>query len=180
MKYKKISIMVACAVLTGGLWYISTQTTQTAQNIHDRLMDTEGDNTVSDVPKDATTYFTHPFKNFSFTYDSGYTLSRFQDGSGEMILLQKEGSGIQVYNTQFTAGGSLSASRIRKEIGDEVTYAQDIEMPAGFKAVTFSTGSSKGEVWDVWFVKDKVLYQVTAEAGHDNLLKQIVETWSFE
>ncbi len=177
MKYKKISIIVLCVAVAGGVWYASTQTTQ---KIHDVFVDTKDGDTASDVPVDAIMYFTHPLKNFSFAYDSAYTLSSFDDGVGETILLQKQSSGIQIYSTEFTAGGTLSASRLKKEIGSMVGFAKDIEMPGGFRAVTFSTASTRGEVWDVWFVKDKILYQITAEPGHDALLKQIVETWSFE
>ncbi len=160
-----------------GVWYVSTQFIQKNTG---ELVDTKDVDKKIDASEDALIYFTHPLKNFSFAYDSSYTLSRFEDPSGETILLQKEGTGIQVYGTEFTAGGTLSAARLKKEIGSTVGYAKDIEMPAGFKAVTFSTASAEGDVWDVWFVKDKVLYQITAEPGHDALLKQIVETWNFE
>lgn len=178
MKNKKISIIMVCIALAGGVWYVSTRTSQ-------RVLDTSADRAQeevvdADLPQDTLMYFTHPLKNFSFAYDSTYTLSRFEDSLGETILLQKNNSGIQIYSSEFTAGGVLSASRIKKEIGSTVRYAQDIEMPAGFKAVTFSTTSAGGEVWDVWFVKDKILYQITAEPGHDTLLKQIVENWNFE
>ncbi len=175
--YKKISIVLVCVALGGGVWYASTQTTHKNSG---ELVDTSDDDKKTDTPVDAVTYFTHPLKNFSFAYDSSYTLSRFEDPVGETVLLQKEGTGIQIYSTEFTAGGTLSAARLKKEIGSTVGYAKDIEMPAGFKAVTFSTTSSDGEVWDVWFVKDKILYQITAEPGQDALLKQLVETWNFE
>lgn len=132
--------------------------------------------------------FTHPDFGFSFEYPAGYTLTTIEEGEAENILVQKKGSGLQIYVSAYD-GPSVNASLVKKEITDvKVENLNDIEMRSGFKAVAFSyVDPSLGEVWNVWFSYKpsalggaERLYQITAQAGNDEALKLLVETLRFE
>lgn len=131
---------------------------------------------VSTDPKN----FTHPDLGFDFFYPPEYTLTILNDGFGESILIQKDGRGLQLYITDFS-GTTFNSYLVKKEITDvKLENVTDIELPSKIGAVSFSyKDPSLGEVWNVWFVKDKKLYQITSQAGHDEALKMFVETFKF-
>ncbi len=142
------------------------------------------DSPTQTLPDGTEQIFVDPNGNFSFSYDAPYILTRVEDGTYEAVLVQKEGSGLQVYITDFVDSGVFNAARVKKEVGGNLQNLQDIEMPGGFPAVTFSTRTSQGDEWDVWFVAGqgsaKTLYQITVDPGHDGVLKKLVESWRFE
>lgn len=184
---KKYILIIICIVVAVGLWGAITRKGFVGRISQIGLIRPIGPIDPSDqkLPDGTEQTFTSPSGDFSFNYVAPYALSRLDDGGGEIFLLQNAGSGVQVYVTDFTDGGTFNATKVKKELqananGDVLGNFQDIQMPGGFPAVTFSTKLSNGEGWDVWFVQDKTLYQITADPKHETLLKKLVETWRFE
>lgn len=132
--------------------------------------------------------YTDPTGAFSFGYFAPYVLTFLADTTGDTLLLQENGKGIQIYISDYTLKSPLTASIVKKELqserGETLSNLKDITMPGGFPAVTFSSKTAAGEaggtVWDVWFVQDQMLYQITADPNTDDLLKKLVETFTFE
>lgn len=133
----------------------------------------------TNAPTDLLSY-THPELGFGFNYPGNYEISDLADDQGETILLQNNGKGAQVYISDF-AGQDFNSALVRSELGEKLNNLKDIVMPGGFNAVSFS-GQDKalGEVWDVWFVQNGKLYQITSQPGHEKLLKSLVESFKFE
>ncbi len=132
------------------------------------------------LPAGTELVFDDPAGVFSFAYSAPYEMSRIEDGFSETLLVQHERKGVQVYMTDFVNAGVLNAARVKREVGGNLNNLQDIQMPGGFPAVTFSTKNAEGDVWDVWFVYDQTLYQITADPRQDKILKKMLETWQFE
>ena len=126
--------------------------------------------------------YAHPELGFSFNYPGNYQISNLADDQGETILLQDNGKGAQIYISDFVSKEEFNSAMVRRELGqDKLNNLKDIAMPGGFNAVSFS-GQDKalGEVWDVWFVKNGKLYQITSQPGQEKLLKSLVESLKFE
>jgi len=127
--------------------------------------------------------YTHPDLGFTISYPGNYAISKnMADDQGETILLQNNGKGAQIYISDFS-GSEFNSAIVRRELAQEkLNNLKDIVMPAGnFNAVSFSgKDPALGEVWDVWFVKNGKLYQITSQSGQDQLLKSLVESFKFE
>ncbi len=126
--------------------------------------------------------YTHPVLGFMFSYPGNYKVSNLADDQGETVLIQDNGKGTQIYITDFTAKVDFNSALVRNELkGQKIENLKDIVMPAGFNAISFSSSDAFiGQAWDVWFVQNKKLYQITSQAGHDALLKSLVESFKFE
>lgn len=124
--------------------------------------------------------YTDPAGAFSFGYFAPYALTFITDTAGDTLLLQDNGKGIQIYISDYTLKAPLSASLVKKELAGTLSNLKDITMPGGFPAVTFSTKTPAGEVWDVWFVQGEMLYQITGDPDTNKLLKKVVESFRFE
>lgn len=165
---------VLIAIIVFGIWKVVVK-----KDTSQEVLSSES-NTVVALDPDTDLIFTDPEGKFSFGYISPYEITRVEDGVYEAFLIQIDGSGIQVYVTDFVDSGVFNAARVKKEVVGSLQNLQDIEMPGGFPAVTFSTKTAQGDEWDVWFVAGERLYQITADPGTDTLLKKVVESWRFE
>ncbi len=166
----KIFIIIILVILVGVGIFVYQKDGSENKN----LSDVEKQEEVSNNPQN----FTHPDLGFDFFYPPEYTLTILNDGFGESILIQKDGRGLQLYITDFS-GTTFNSYLVKKEITDvKLENVTDIELPSKIGAVSFSyKDPSLGEVWNVWFVKDKKLYQMTSQVGHDEALKMFVETF---
>lgn len=186
---KKIWVIVLIAVGVGGYLFLSGNwsnmtnwtyrtymtnksertNAQTAEEINQRMIE-------QNQPKN----FTDPDLGFSFSYPPEYSVSTMEDGDAKTILIQKAGKGMQLYVAPY-GEGDVTASLVNREIKDvKVQNLTDINLPQGGKATTFFyQDASLGGVWNVWFSRDKHLFQLTAEADHEKAIKLFVETFSF-
>lgn len=169
----KILMIIALVILAGGGFLIFSKF---GQNIGDLI----SENKKGEISNESQN-FTHPDLGFSFTYPPKYNLSIIDEALGESILIQKEGTGMQLYITDFS-GTSLNSSLVKRDITDvNLENVMDITLPSDIPAVSFSYKDvSLGEVWNVWFVKSKKIYQLTSQTGHDEALKMFVESIKFD
>lgn len=172
---KKFVIIILIAI--GG--YLVFNLAQNSENLEVK-QNTEGEM----VLKDGTELkYTSPNGDFSFDYFAPYVLTKLEDQMGETLLLQNNGSGIQIFITDWDPKNVLNSVLVKKELGssgEQISGLEDVGMPAGFKAVKFLTQTNSGETLDVWFTNESTLYQITVLDGHEKLLKKLVDTWKFE
>lgn len=172
IKYmKKFFLITIFFILTGIGIFIFNKLGLKGDNLNRDLQQEE----ISNDPQN----FTHPDLDFSFFYPPKYYLTIIDDGVGESILIQKDGSGMEIYITDFE--GVINSNSVKKDITDvKLENLMDINLPSGISAVSFSyKDSSLGEVWNVWFVKNKKIYQVVGQSGNDDVLKMFIQTFSF-
>lgn len=125
--------------------------------------------------------FTHPELGFTINYPAYYNITDLAEDRGETILLQNDGRGAQIYISDYKSQEQFNSALVRRELsGQTLENLKDIAMPGGFSAVSFSgKDESLGKVWDVWFVNNGKLYQITSEPNQDALLKSLVESFKF-
>lgn len=146
--------------------------------------------------------FTHPKYLFSFKYPKDFNATSFEDGEGDMVLVQSKDSksGFQMYITPFDEPGPITTKRVKKDLPDimiedpqqielrisanEKTNQRESRIPA---LIFFSQSESLGRTREVWFLwpedpklAGNYLYQVTAPAESDKELSKIMATFKFE
>jgi len=127
--------------------------------------------------------FTDTQYGFSFQYPKDFTVTKFQEGEGDTILIQqKEGGGFQVFISPFDEEGPLTKERVLQDLPDlKIENAENRVLKNGIPAlIFFSQEESLGKTREVWFIKNGNLYQVTTTADLDSLVAQIIATWKFE
>ncbi len=168
---KIIWIIIIGAVLWGGYYFLSSPASNPQISKDQKVV------VDPKIPKN----YTDPDLGFGFSYPGDYTSSVINDGDIKTILIQKDGKGMQLYVAPYD-GAVVSSLLIKREIKDvKVENLKDIESPNGIKATTFYyNDSSLGGVWNVWFSRDKKIFQLVAQADHEEAIKMFVETFVFE
>ncbi|MCF7918065.1 hypothetical protein K9L27_03665 [Candidatus Gracilibacteria bacterium] len=127
--------------------------------------------------------FTHPDPSFSFRYPTDFDIDIFPDGKrGKAVLFQNKrtGEGFQVYLTPFEEQIILTPDRIRQDIPDVVLdHFQEIRISGVLTLFFASQDEVFGDTYEVWFVHQGTLFQITAPSTSVNLLKQILVTFTF-
>ncbi len=197
IKYKKILlflIIIAVAMAAGIVWRSNPQETHN-----------EAKSANSQEKK-----YTHQTLGFSFAYPNEFAISTFgvaEDEDGETILLQKSDespnlgaellsrsvsvgsvgeNGFQILITPFDEDVALTEARIRKELpGLAILDVNEIlivgEGKGATQAVVFtSTNSFIGHSREVWFVREKRLYQISAPIDYSVILNQLITSWEFK
>jgi len=179
---KYLPYIIIVLVLAGAVvFYLSYKSNSTDKSYSSNMINTSD---TSNQPKSTEPLsYTHPDLGFTISYPGNYNISNLADDQGETILLQDNGKGAQIYISDFSATEEFNSALVRRELAQEkLENLKDIVMPAGnFNAVSFSgKDPSLGEVWDVWFVQNGTLYQITSQPGQEKLLKSLVESFKFE
>jgi hypothetical protein len=183
---KRIFFVVLVLLLfVAGIFFLVRSNKQQSAERKNQIQNIKAENTnISPGEQTADVFltFSHPDLNFSFDYPAKYKISLLDDGRGQTVLIQEQGRGAQVYISDFAVKDDFNSGFVRQQLaGQKLNNLLDIALPGGFKAVSFlSHDESLGEIWDVWFVKDDNLYQITSQPGQDELLKKIVESFRFE
>ncbi len=135
-------------------------------------------------PTDPTVY-THPVFGFTITAPEGFTVGNFPDGEDADATLVQDAAkkyGMQIYVRPFAEDGQLTAGRIHREIPDmKMENPMTVPVGAGAEGVAFYTVSDSGQkTREIWFVREKQLYQISADAQYDNITGSIMESWKWE
>lgn len=127
---------------------------------------------------------------FSFYYPKGFLASSFQDSGGQTVLVQSQGSkeGVQIFAFPFEEEGPITIQRIKKDLPDLKTEniktvivgnLQDSNIK-GEEAISFESRSETNEqTYEIWFLHNNVLYQLTTLVDNKKLIDEIVKTWKF-
>lgn len=156
-----------------------------------------------------TEEYANPDFGFSFRYPKDFTLTELEDEAGVTVLLQKEGArpvrsnapeetvdpladqtsngareGFQIYISEFDEAGPITPERIKQDLPDMVINSPQQVSIGEVKDITalifLSKHESLGDVREVWFAANGLLYQLTAYADMDNFIGPILETWKFQ
>lgn len=125
---------------------------------------------------------------FSFIHATDLTVTAFDEGAGEMVLVHDATNAgskreFQIYAAPFDEAGPLTAARIHKDLPDmEITDAQPVLIGSNKDIdalIFFSNNPSIGKTREVWFVHGGYMYQVTGYADADAIVGPLLDTWSF-
>lgn len=142
-------------------------------------------NQTAEAPKpQGPLVYTHPEFGFTVSAPEGFTAGSFPDGEdGNTTLIQNSAKNysMQIFVRPFAETSALTAERIHKEIPD-MKMENPMEVKIGeIPAVAFYTTSDSGlKTREVWFINNKNLFQISADAKFDNITGSIMENWRWE
>jgi hypothetical protein len=127
--------------------------------------------------------YTHPDYGFTLKYPGGYTLGRFPEGEGEVVLIQgkNSGEGFQIFISPYDETEEFSKEVILKadpkmKIENEKTISLGTE---GLSALSFDSSGDTGATHEVWFVADGNLYQCTSFKNFGGRMEDILQSVRF-
>ena len=185
----KITTLIIASVIVAGVAFIVYQNRQGGKyfggkSSNNNLPGQNQSNQEVTKPKGPTVY-THPVLGFTITAPEDFTVGNFSDGEeGDVTLVQDAAKkyGMQIYVRPFADDAQLTAARIKREIPDmKMENVMTVPVGEGSEGVAFSTVSDSGQqTREVWFVREKNLYQISANAQYDNITGSIMESWKWE
>jgi hypothetical protein len=130
--------------------------------------------------------FTHETLRFSFQYPQKLQVGRFDQGGTEIIVVQNpnEQVGFQISIRSIDEQIAMTKERIQEDLPDlQVRQPQPVQLgaDAGQGLAFYSDNEAfDGSSREVWFTFDNHLYQISTYANLDPLLKQVLNSWSFQ
>ena len=125
--------------------------------------------------------YVHPDLGFSFNYPGDFKTASLYDDAGETVLIQKDGSGFQIYIRALEEETEITPQKISQDIPDMVVdnpFNIDIK---GVQALVFDSKSEAGDkTGEIWFTKDGNLYQITATLNYAPMLLEILKSWQWQ
>jgi len=127
--------------------------------------------------------YTHPDYGFTLKYPGGYTLGRFPEGEGEVVLIQgkNSGEGFQIFISPYNETEEFSKEVILKadpkmKIENDKTVSLGAE---GISALSFDSSGDTGATNEVWFVVDGNLYQATSFKQYGEEMERVLGSIRF-
>ncbi len=136
----------------------------------------------SDIKPLNSETFSHTDPNFSLQYPKNISITKFEDGASETILLKDpQQKDTQIFISSFDEDIVLSAERIKKDLPKLVIENPTEVMIGGkVKAVSFtSTNNLAIPTREVWFVYNGYLYQISIPLEIESAIGEILKTWKF-
>jgi len=138
----------------------------------------------SEQNAELTQEYVHPEYNFAFKYPEGYTVNSTVAEGAEMLIMQNsKGQGFQMSITPIEEDVTeVTIDMVKRDLPDlEVREPQDLLVGANGKGVAFLSNDPifEGNSREIWFVHNKVFYQISTYAKFDTLMKNIFATWEF-
>lgn len=178
-----LSALLVVGVLVG-LWVLVDSKTPLFEVGAVRPSALSGDTAYSGVP--LTEEYANEQYRFSLSFPEGFSVGELpvDEAGGTAIIIQNEkGEGIQIYVVPSGGGQKiLSAEDIRASIPDMAIDAPEpVAIGNEHQGVAFLSNNEAfgGASREVWFYFRGNLYQISAYARQDILLKAMFATWKF-
>jgi len=125
--------------------------------------------------------YAHAGYGFSFDYPADWNADLFKDDVGDVAVIQNSETGILIYIYPFDEPGPISKERVLKDIPDmKIENGRQIKIANSIDALSFDSDEREiGATKEIWFVRGKFLYQISAAEGSEETLNKMVETWRF-
>ncbi len=182
LKYSKIKIVAALAVILAGGYYFFERvepTPATPQLALSLNINSE----VREPPAGWREYRNKQY-GFLFFHPEGIAAREIDEGSGAATVVfqnTEEARGFQIFIVPY-AEETISEERFRRDVSSgirknvEETYVGKL----GVRAVTFhSHNSFLGETREVWFIHNGYLFEVTTFKDMGDWFAPIMQTWEF-
>jgi hypothetical protein len=131
--------------------------------------------------------YTSAKHHFSFKYPDAYTVRPIEGDDGDVVLIENETThkGIQIAITLYSdPDTNITADRVRRDVPDlAIANPQPLNIGGGNSSgLAFESNNPAfgGASREVWFVFGGELYQISAYAEYDALLRAIFATWNFK
>jgi hypothetical protein len=124
--------------------------------------------------------------HFTFRYPKNLNITSYIIEGGGKKILAEEGSqakqGFEITIMPFDEPGPLTLERIQKDLPDmAMDNISNILISPNINGVSFSSFDENiGSTYEVWFIASGSLYEITAYAGYETELNQIIKQWKFQ
>jgi len=181
-----VGILLALIILGWVIFYFNFSNTNTKSE------DTIAENPASfsevtksktgrEVPSGFKEYKTNRFK-FSILYPEDLNLKEIgEKGVGATFTFThpKEERGFQIFVVPYTEA-QVSEEQFKKDLPSGIRAdLQNITVDGAVGASFHSTDMKLGETFEIWFVKNGFLYEVTTLKALSGWLQEIMKTWLF-
>ena len=98
-----------------------------------------------------------------------------------MILIQTKDTkkSAQIFIIPFDEPAPISKTRILKDLPDMVIKNEQKGEVGGHPAIAFlGKHETLGDTYEIWFIKNKYLYQIITRASTAQFLTDIMKTWT--
>lgn len=188
MKQTTKTIIFTVIILVIGGYYFFTKDTSTIQPsefssniLNVSLFATSTTAVETKSPEGRVVYKNEPYK-FSFFYPEEMAVKEFDEGGGASAFIfenAKKGLGFQIFVVPYM-GEQVSEERFLRDVPSGIRKNPSDFYIDGVLATSFySKGLELGETWEVWFIYNGFLYEVTTPKGLDSWLQSIMQTWKF-
>ena len=128
--------------------------------------------------------YTHPLFGFTFSLPEKFSTGTFPEGEGEMLMVKLTGEQnrqTQIYVTDFSEQGPITAQRISKDLPDMAVEQPVDILVNGERAVAFVSTSGAGEkTREVWLVHAGHLYQISSTLQNEKMVSDMLSSWKWE
>jgi len=180
---KQISItlgsLILLALIGGALWWSQTADTESQSAWQEANLSKQA----ISLGESAPTYTNEQY-GFSLKYPPNFHVGEFSNGTNTSVVLQNTESrtGFQIYIKPIEENLTLTESKLRQQVPDiNVSDVKPTTVAGTDNALAFNAQNDAfGQSAEIWFVKDKTLFQLSTYREQQKLLQQVVETWKFE
>lgn len=189
-KQTTLIVTLIIALLLAGFWYLKKPNVETSSSPsqseinYDVKTEPSTKIGVNDTAQQGLAKeYNHPVYNFKFKYPKDFTISRYPDADGEVVLVQNatSGHGFQIFTVPFTdSDTTITKERINSSDPTiKVSDQQNVTIGNSGKGLAFISGSGTDQKREVWFIYKGVLYEITTFKKDDDLLRSVLSTWIF-
>lgn len=133
-------------------------------------------------PEKNETYISKENK-FQFSYPPNMTVKTIEDNDSLVVVVQnKKDRGVQLAISDWDEGEAvLTRARILKDLPYLVISDEKYIKVGGVDALSFfAKDTSFGQSREVWFVKNKKIYQISTPSDLVDVLEVMADSWRFE
>lgn len=184
MKSKYVGIIAGSIVGIGALLFFGGFFSAHSDSADQSSFDTHGVDTRGVVTSDKdTTPSRYSSLDYHFSFDApkGFSFNEIPDEKGTVVLAEgSAGESFQIFVIPFDELGPLTPERIKKDLPQKVIRNPRAGTLDGVSAIAFlSHEEGTGDVFEIWFIHDGNLFQITTNASFADGLQGILQTWKF-
>jgi hypothetical protein len=136
----------------------------------------------ADLPSETGLLYQNEKYRFSLRYPEGLQIKEFDEGYDSATISfenLQSGEGFQIFVTPYLAD-TISDERFKKDQPSGVIM-EPVEVIIDNMRATmfFGQNQTMGDTREVWFIKNKYLYEVTTYKQLDAWLATIMQSWKF-
>jgi hypothetical protein len=200
-KHNTIFILTTLAVLViaGGVWFMFFSENDSADGgpvaikqgfqlpgnplVMAPEREEQSKTTLTEYKAGRRTTYSHQRLGFSFDMPEGFSIGEFDNpvDESETVLVQKGDVGFQLVITPFDEDVILTEEVIRGDLPDIVIEQPiQIQVNNAIALAFISESESLGKTREVWWIYRGHLYQISTYTEFDEVMVEILESWSFK
>ncbi len=133
------------------------------------------------VPPAGFREYRSEYDGISFFYPEDLKVSRKEGGWSPTIIFENtdKAQGFQVYITAHEEE-QITEERFKRDIPSGIRKdLVDVTVAGAYGAAFYSEDENLGETYEVWFIHNGYLYEITTLKSLDTWLQSILNTWQF-